>query len=761
MADESAIAAEPDKKTQEYIEKKLSSDSTIITFQGDTFIAEQNEEGTHTGTKPGRIFVKAAGHGDKRVVFRDCKFWDPLDLSGAEFSTLSFVNCTFGPENDEHKLKQNVAGELNAGKLAWLTLDEVIARTITLDLSTSSVLEKTSKSTPSPQTTGFSIDARRCSVLGNVSVSLKTALTLLRLDESRIDGRALINCMNITTSLLIGLKDTIVDGVLEINAAKKSVVNLALNGEGLRVKDELRLNRVALLGSEPNDYSNKKGRHEDRNALLGVSFPAISLARADLGGLRLGLKKQSGFNPKQNETERTGLLFSGAYGQVMSPVTSIADLHVSKIGTYVTHNDAPSNNEDFWVSFIREMTPRDTKTDDMQTNTLVRLSLYAEFARAAERSNYKKVADMMLARESQMERERLKQISKDAWKKETLCYGALLFFSFGATIACLRHLFSHSPRDILINISMGDLFIIFLLTFMVLLFWSIIQKKQGAWLEFQLRGLLAWISQDGLTPFRVGMYLVLLWIIASVFAWSAMVMGYFAPEEAAIYRAETEFLAIAEIGDGTKDSSDPVAVFHHPTYENLLRALDAREKDNGMRPFDYSNMTGPQSNEDAKRAKLRMQYRDILVNTPLNAFHAACRHNWAEPEQIDREVWAATLLGFYNAPQPFKPKESGVNTAEQMFGMIDPSGVCERLLPAEYSQFSPWIYAADIVLPLLDLRLEEEWSLRVTQPHQGASIFWAQLFRIIEVGCTMVGWFFALILAGAVTNLGEGRRSRL
>lgn len=66
--------------------------------------------------------------------------------------------------------------------------------------------------------------------------------------------------------------------------------------------------------------------------------------------------------------------------------------------------------------------------------------------------------------------------------------------------------------------------------------------------------------------------------------------------------------------------------------------------------------------------------------------------------------------------------------------------ICTRAMPSEYSTFSPFAYALDVLLPIVDLRQEHDWSPRVTDAAgqviaplwDGATWGWGYVARLAE-----------------------------
>ena len=156
---------------------------------------------------------------------------------------------------------------------------------------------------------------------------------------------------------------------------------------------------------------------------------------------------------------------------------------------------------------------------------------------------------------------------------------------------------------------------------------------------------------------------------------------------------------------------------------------------------------------------------------------AECRLDWVTfettlgPEHDDARITAARASGV-----PYEVDPGGLALVPAW------SRICPRLMPSEYTTFSPWIYALDVLLPIVDLRQEKDWSPRVTD-ETGATIApwsevspwgwwdfvvhlldripgivaedwgWGYVVRIFEWLLILVGWGLSALLLGAVTGV--------
>lgn len=104
-------------------------------------------------------------------------------------------------------------------------------------------------------------------------------------------------------------------------------------------------------------------------------------------------------------------------------------------------------------------------------------------------------------------------------------------------------------------------------------------------------------------------------------------------------------------------------------------------------------------------------------------------------------------------------KEARVNGNGEQAGQIDPicaknwvhflDTKCKSQMPSEYSEFSSFMYSADIALPVVNLRQEDDWSPRVVD-QQGNTILSGHLVRIWEWIAIVLGWVLSLMFVSAV-----------
>ncbi len=74
---------------------------------------------------------------------------------------------------------------------------------------------------------------------------------------------------------------------------------------------------------------------------------------------------------------------------------------------------------------------------------------------------------------------------------------------------------------------------------------------------------------------------------------------------------------------------------------------------------------------------------------------------------------------------------------------------CNTQMPTEYSEFASFFYSADVALPIIKLRQQEDWSPRVVD-HNGKRIWSGYFVRLWEWLATVLGWVLSLMFVSAV-----------
>ncbi len=81
------------------------------------------------------------------------------------------------------------------------------------------------------------------------------------------------------------------------------------------------------------------------------------------------------------------------------------------------------------------------------------------------------------------------------------------------------------------------------------------------------------------------------------------------------------------------------------------------------------------------------------------------------------------------------------------------AGACKTVMPAEYSEFSPFWYSMDVAIPLVNLRQQEDWAPRVTHYDSGDRDVLGWWVRLWEWGETLAGWLLSLLFVSAVGGI--------
>lgn len=70
-------------------------------------------------------------------------------------------------------------------------------------------------------------------------------------------------------------------------------------------------------------------------------------------------------------------------------------------------------------------------------------------------------------------------------------------------------------------------------------------------------------------------------------------------------------------------------------------------------------------------------------------------------------------------------------------------------MPSEYSEFEPFIYAADVALPVVNLRMEVDWAPRVvfTDGTRDNFGWWVRAYEWFLIAA---GWILSLLFVSAV-----------
>lgn len=122
--------------------------------------------------------------------------------------------------------------------------------------------------------------------------------------------------------------------------------------------------------------------------------------------------------------------------------------------------------------------------------------------------------------------------------------------------------------------------------------------------------------------------------------------------------------------------------------------------------------------------------------------------------------WAA-YQGIMAPTHPLIFKEAMTDDEGNPIGFINPvcaenwvyfkAEECNHQVPSEYSAFSALMYSADVVIPVINFRQEDDWSPRVVD-HKGNFIWSGNLVRLWEWIAIVLGWVFSLMFVSAVSG---------
>ncbi len=78
-----------------------------------------------------------------------------------------------------------------------------------------------------------------------------------------------------------------------------------------------------------------------------------------------------------------------------------------------------------------------------------------------------------------------------------------------------------------------------------------------------------------------------------------------------------------------------------------------------------------------------------------------------------------------------------------------PDENCASAMPSEYSEFEPFIYAADVALPVVNFRMEVDWAPRVvfTDGTRDNFGWWVRTYEWFLIAA---GWILSLLFVSAV-----------
>jgi len=109
-------------------------------------------------------------------------------------------------------------------------------------------------------------------------------------------------------------------------------------------------------------------------------------------------------------------------------------------------------------------------------------------------------------------------------------------------------------------------------------------------------------------------------------------------------------------------------------------------------------------------------------------------------------IWLACAAGYWMASNP------AWFGAETHLLAPPAAGPDEPASAADYRNFVPLIYSADVLLPIVDLGYKDEWQ-PVVADRAGNPVIWGQLLRFLYWFEIAFGWVAGLLLVGVLGNL--------
>jgi len=126
--------------------------------------------------------------------------------------------------------------------------------------------------------------------------------------------------------------------------------------------------------------------------------------------------------------------------------------------------------------------------------------------------------------------------------------------------------------------------------------------------------------------------------------------------------------------------------------------------------------------------------------------------------------WKAARFGVMTPTHPLIFKEA-IDRGDGKLPIINPQcaenwvyfpkeveAECRASVPSEYSEFQSLIYAADVALPIVNLRMENDWAPRVvdTSGNRDWLGWWVRTFEWFLI---IMGWVLSLLFASAVGGI--------
>lgn len=706
---------------------------------------------------------------DADVEFTEATFEGNLMLEGGRFSTLIFDNCRYNA----------VDSHTNGSETFSLGLQGIQARHLDVTLGTKTLDEKNQGV--------FRLNATSCEIAAHFRISrlnmvCQGGLIYLSLENARIGqtgfgGDLIIDDNCETTSgggVILRLNrarirgDFLFEGLnADISTIKPTP--LALNASDLRVAEEMRLRNIQFLNTRPPEETPR---------------PAVNLVRAQIGRLVLHDDIAALF-PKSVDCvpwtsfESQEPVHSSQPGLAEISVGRLGFIHDSKTGEDESNKKRVKQQNKqgvFWRNFISHVSDPEnhiigangkinsnSDIDVSKTDTGRFRRTLTEFADALSGGRAWKSSDVLRTVEKdieiRLERRGRKWLYSSKWLGPILPCLILLLLIISVLVAP-----GVSLKDANSFVAVAFLFL-FAAPAVLLCF-----PNSRTWftehVEYLFRRASFNAIADGISPLNVLAYVLALWGFTSIMFTAAAYHGLMAPDHTDIFHSEFELLMVQEVSDlddvltrgesGSNGSESATEQGNTQWFRDRSEGLfnyNLHETTNAeLERLEFDQSTGKKRPE-INLLKKKDQVDKFYWNIPLGAYHMGCRLNWSRPDMIEKDKWAKKIKDRYEPVTDLTPDEQTI-----LLEAMDMKAVCERMLPAEYSMFEPALYALDVVIPLLDLRQEEQWSVRVAEPHSGERNYWAFFLVVAEAICMTIGWLFALVVAGAVTGLSDPNR---
>ena len=122
--------------------------------------------------------------------------------------------------------------------------------------------------------------------------------------------------------------------------------------------------------------------------------------------------------------------------------------------------------------------------------------------------------------------------------------------------------------------------------------------------------------------------------------------------------------------------------------------------------------------------------------------------------------WWAALAGIMTPAHPLIFKEAHAENGlipkdcakNWVYFPAEIAEKCSQSIPSEFSEFQPFMYSFDVLLPIINLRQEVDWAPRVVH-HDGSDWLAGRLIRIWEWLEIAAGWLLSLLLVSAIGGI--------